>query len=1052
VLPMGGAMVSHQQQSPDHGPSPTKDAPSDGEFMKLLDSLEVRVDLMAQMQHTRNQIQARTRVKDEPDGQGTHVMTTPPGDPRPLIGCAPSGLTSAALAQAQQRLEACEAPPRGEGARDGASVELRERLHEERDRADALRRELNDLRMRAHDTDSLRDRLSQSLERERDANAQVEKLRQQLHEARMDAEASRKEWALEREQMAREIQSLRSEQGKGPSSRADTATLPTEPVLIPPTMRLAEELAAQEKQPPTTAPFNRQACGVNVVLSEDRLSRGDHIRCPALWQAVHQAWLLIARCHITSIRVWAPQELELELELEKAVEEEGEEERSARPAAPRADRQLSEAAVHGARPCDGSRWHSAAMCPAAPGRIPPPLGARQRSDSHGRGVSSASNWKRKYLTDNLHYDVRALLGNRYYLKAVFNDEGQLDGRDYIVGDVKYYAGIAQNRKWRATWVTSATFATKMPGLSLRLLVCTATEAGALPGLQYLTSYIDVAIDECQCTSFHEDDLNRVSFVIIPGGGHQVQRHGQPPLHPLLKNVQLIKLEYFIYLHTPELQMPKCQDVPMQWVLDVDVELDSGSLEIISRCIAGIISSERKVLLIDEHGRSDLETAGQDKIFTEGFDKDKVGILRYRDTLRTITGDANDLQMQNLGFGGPQEKEVVKLVRARGRVRSPDLSSNSISVPFEDWNIKVVQPLVRLTVLKFCKTQVTGDTNAVEPLVNLTWLSLSDTQAKGDIRAAQPFVNLTVLKLSKTQVAGDTTPVEPYAKLTMLDLAAMQVTGDTWAVVERIAKLSTVNFWHMQATGDIKVINDIWDRRTFVNLTELWLKGARVSGDIQHMQPLVKLTELVLNDTQLPGDAQVFDSAPQGYDYDDFSLMPGQVSFEAAEVDLAGSQGKQAVPDKPVVPEDVKLVFQFASTSSPRLDAQGRHERCRVAALAKLRAEAAAFVLGAERWEALAEKPLVEFVEGLACTCGTTALKEVGEAESPPLDVPCHGEQLAADDESTVQHMHSHTRTTRMSRFEPQPFKRKLAMISLGPAESVSQEMEPPSCNKQWRQR
>merc|ERR1719293_88336 len=101
--------------------------------MKLLDSLEVRVDLMAQMQHTRNQIQARTRMKDEPDGQGTHVMTTPPGDPRPLQGGASSPLTSAALAQAQQQLEAgalrheraCDAPPRGDA---GAGAELWERL------------------------------------------------------------------------------------------------------------------------------------------------------------------------------------------------------------------------------------------------------------------------------------------------------------------------------------------------------------------------------------------------------------------------------------------------------------------------------------------------------------------------------------------------------------------------------------------------------------------------------------------------------------------------------------------------------------------------------------------------------------------------------------------------------------------------------------------------------------------------------------------------------------------------------------------------------------
>jgi hypothetical protein len=39
--------------------------PQDSEFMRLLDSLEVRVDLMAQMQHTRNQIQARAKAVEE---------------------------------------------------------------------------------------------------------------------------------------------------------------------------------------------------------------------------------------------------------------------------------------------------------------------------------------------------------------------------------------------------------------------------------------------------------------------------------------------------------------------------------------------------------------------------------------------------------------------------------------------------------------------------------------------------------------------------------------------------------------------------------------------------------------------------------------------------------------------------------------------------------------------------------------------------------------------------------------------------------------------------
>jgi Leucine-rich repeat (LRR) protein len=48
-----------------------------------------------------------------------------------------------------------------------------------------------------------------------------------------------------------------------------------------------------------------------------------------------------------------------------------------------------------------------------------------------------------------------------------------------------------------------------------------------------------------------------------------------------KNVQLIKPEYLIYLHNQGMRMPKCQDVPKQWILNVDGELDWDRLEIIS---------------------------------------------------------------------------------------------------------------------------------------------------------------------------------------------------------------------------------------------------------------------------------------------------------------------------------------------------------------------------------------------------------------------------------------------------------------------------------------
>jgi len=56
---------------------------ADREFLKLLDSLEVRVDLMAQMQHTRNRIQDKARsvegerAEDEPEGTAATLDALP---------------------------------------------------------------------------------------------------------------------------------------------------------------------------------------------------------------------------------------------------------------------------------------------------------------------------------------------------------------------------------------------------------------------------------------------------------------------------------------------------------------------------------------------------------------------------------------------------------------------------------------------------------------------------------------------------------------------------------------------------------------------------------------------------------------------------------------------------------------------------------------------------------------------------------------------------------------------------------------------------------------
>merc|ERR1719247_2930986 len=60
-------------------------APADDQFTRLLNSLEARVDLMAQMQHTRAEIQKHTRNLQNSKGRGnmdgSHVMALPSTEP-----------------------------------------------------------------------------------------------------------------------------------------------------------------------------------------------------------------------------------------------------------------------------------------------------------------------------------------------------------------------------------------------------------------------------------------------------------------------------------------------------------------------------------------------------------------------------------------------------------------------------------------------------------------------------------------------------------------------------------------------------------------------------------------------------------------------------------------------------------------------------------------------------------------------------------------------------------------------------------------------------------
>lgn len=254
--------------------------PPDTEFMRLLDSLEVRVDLMAQMQHTRNEIQARARSLHVPQStyaSSGHVEATP--------GLAPTegGYRGAAGGAVHHAVDLSLENHELWGHYE-EQKELIARLEEENDN---FRRQLQGLGLEPGDgADELRFQLQALLSKARETDAEGQRLRELLHEERRERERAEQAFAMEREELWAEVDGLRA--------LVDDASASGTPAIIPnaisstgppwgggassgvPTMPLLSAQAVQrgleEYEAPPTAPFSRQTLGVNVSLSEDGYS------------------------------------------------------------------------------------------------------------------------------------------------------------------------------------------------------------------------------------------------------------------------------------------------------------------------------------------------------------------------------------------------------------------------------------------------------------------------------------------------------------------------------------------------------------------------------------------------------------------------------------------------------------------------------------------------------------------------------------------------------------------------------------------------------------
>lgn len=279
---------------------------ADREFLKLLDSLEVRVDLMAQMQHTRNRIQERAKSVDVEQVDEKHIEGSPrmqPSDSRvdaPSQDRSGSGGTGSAGGSVESRLL-------------GENEELWSQLRQQHDCISALTGEVKALRSQLLGLDrspqaapdgmvgsgvdapaaasghvaqgavagtgatgcsteeQLRRQLREALARAEGSEEDARQLRQELCAEMQRKDRDQQDWQHERLRLRSELQELCD--GASTAGGGGVASMLTEVVLPVESMPSLTARGSGVVMDSTgmVAPFSRQACGANVTLSEDGL-------------------------------------------------------------------------------------------------------------------------------------------------------------------------------------------------------------------------------------------------------------------------------------------------------------------------------------------------------------------------------------------------------------------------------------------------------------------------------------------------------------------------------------------------------------------------------------------------------------------------------------------------------------------------------------------------------------------------------------------------------------------------------------------------------------
>eukprot|EP00930_Biecheleria_cincta_P070377 TRINITY_DN58011_c0_g1_i1.p1 TRINITY_DN58011_c0_g1~~TRINITY_DN58011_c0_g1_i1.p1 ORF type:complete len:692 (+),score=142.10 TRINITY_DN58011_c0_g1_i1:25-2076(+) len=225
---------------------------ADAEFLRLLDSLEVRVDLMAQMQHTRNQIQAQSRAGLGPSTRSAgaeadhgpevqHALLSqldqmkqhlgrlggvPAGVPQAQAGLAAGGGGGArgssgagAMAEAPSNQGISTQPDAEEARRPEELAQENEELWAQLAEQGAVIRKL------ASEVERLQTLLKDAFRPDAD-NLEVRSLQHQLHEERRLREAQAEAFQSERDRLLEEMRALR---GLPVTAGGLTTQSPTQP-------------------------------------------------------------------------------------------------------------------------------------------------------------------------------------------------------------------------------------------------------------------------------------------------------------------------------------------------------------------------------------------------------------------------------------------------------------------------------------------------------------------------------------------------------------------------------------------------------------------------------------------------------------------------------------------------------------------------------------------------------------------------------------------------------------------------------------------------------